>query len=101
MSHGDRVESLPPEFTAVAPSANAPLAAVVDESRHWAPSSLAAAQALETKEIVQLRSNTRVKKTPRESLPGASGLDPCGSRRQSAHHLFTLMIVMGMPVLPE
>ena len=31
MSHGDRVESLPPGFTAVAQSANAPLAAMVDE----------------------------------------------------------------------
>ena len=33
MSHGDRVESLPPGFTAVAQSANAPLAAMVDEAR--------------------------------------------------------------------
>ncbi len=35
MSHGDRVESLPPGFTAVAQSANAPLAAMVDESRSF------------------------------------------------------------------
>src|SRR6186713_1298584 len=35
MSHGDRVESLPPGFTAVAQSANAPLAAMVDESRRF------------------------------------------------------------------
>jgi len=33
MSHGDRVEALPPGFTAVAQSANAPLAAMVDENR--------------------------------------------------------------------
>jgi GMP synthase (glutamine-hydrolysing) len=35
MSHGDRVEALPPGFTAVAQSANAPLAAMVDESRKF------------------------------------------------------------------
>jgi len=35
MSHGDRVESLPPGFTAVAQSSNAPLAAMVDESRQF------------------------------------------------------------------
>src|SRR6187455_461062 len=35
MSHGDRVESLPPGFTAVAQSVNAPLAAMVDESRRF------------------------------------------------------------------
>jgi GMP synthase (glutamine-hydrolysing) len=35
MSHGDRVETLPPGFTAVAQSANAPLAAMVDESRKF------------------------------------------------------------------
>jgi GMP synthase (glutamine-hydrolysing) len=35
MSHGDRVEKLPPGFTAVAQSANAPLAAMVDESRRF------------------------------------------------------------------
>ena len=35
MSHGDRVESLPPGFTAVAQSINAPLAAMVDESRRF------------------------------------------------------------------
>jgi GMP synthase (glutamine-hydrolysing) len=35
MSHGDRVETLPPGFTAVAQSANAPLAAMVDESRRF------------------------------------------------------------------
>jgi GMP synthase (glutamine-hydrolysing) len=35
MSHGDRVEALPPGFTAVAQSANAPLAAMVDESRRF------------------------------------------------------------------
>jgi len=35
MSHGDRVESLPPGFTAVAQSANAPLAAMVDEDRRF------------------------------------------------------------------
>jgi GMP synthase (glutamine-hydrolysing) len=35
MSHGDRVEALPPGFTAVAESANAPLAAMVDEARRF------------------------------------------------------------------
>ena len=35
MSHGDRVEALPPGFTAVAASSNAPLAAMVDESRRF------------------------------------------------------------------
>ena len=35
MSHGDRVESLPSGFTAVAQSVNAPLAAMVDESRRF------------------------------------------------------------------
>src|SRR5687767_10052109 len=35
MSHGDRVEALPPGFAAVAQSANAPLAAMVDESRKF------------------------------------------------------------------
>jgi len=33
MSHGDRVESLPPGFAAVAATANAPLAAMADEVR--------------------------------------------------------------------
>jgi GMP synthase (glutamine-hydrolysing) len=33
MSHGDRVESLPPGFTAVAATANAPLAAMADDAR--------------------------------------------------------------------
>src|SRR6185369_11585453 len=35
MSHGDRVESLPSGFTAVAQSANAPLAAMADEARRF------------------------------------------------------------------
>src|SRR3954467_42729 len=35
MSHGDRVEALPAGFTAVAQSTNAPLAAMVDESRRF------------------------------------------------------------------
>ncbi len=35
MSHGDRVEALPPGFSAVAQSGNAPLAAMVDESRRF------------------------------------------------------------------
>src|SRR5689334_21284630 len=35
MSHGDRVESLPAGFTAVAQSANAQLAAMVDEARRF------------------------------------------------------------------
>ena len=33
MSHGDRVERLPPGFTAIAASANSPFAAIADESR--------------------------------------------------------------------
>jgi GMP synthase (glutamine-hydrolysing) len=33
MSHGDRVESLPPGFAAVAATSNAPLAAMADETR--------------------------------------------------------------------
>jgi GMP synthase (glutamine-hydrolysing) len=35
MSHGDKVDALPPGFTAVAQSGNAPLAAMVDESRRF------------------------------------------------------------------
>jgi GMP synthase (glutamine-hydrolysing) len=35
MSHGDKVDTLPPGFMAVAQSANAPLAAMVDESRKF------------------------------------------------------------------
>src|SRR6187551_3574601 len=35
MSHGDKVEALPPGFTAIASSANAPLAAMADESRKF------------------------------------------------------------------
>jgi GMP synthase (glutamine-hydrolysing) len=35
MSHGDRVAVLPRGFTAIASSANAPIAAMSDESRHW------------------------------------------------------------------
>jgi GMP synthase (glutamine-hydrolysing) len=35
MSHGDKVDTLPPGFTAVAASGNAPLAAMVDESRRF------------------------------------------------------------------
>src|ERR1044072_9054119 len=35
MSHGDRVEALPPGFTAIAQSANAPLAAMADEARKF------------------------------------------------------------------
>jgi len=35
MSHGDKVDALPPGFTAVAQSANAPLAAMADESRRF------------------------------------------------------------------
>jgi GMP synthase (glutamine-hydrolysing) len=34
MSHGDRVETLPPGFVAIASSQNAPLAAMADEARH-------------------------------------------------------------------
>lgn len=35
MSHGDHVDALPPGFTAVASTSNAPLAAMADESRHF------------------------------------------------------------------
>jgi GMP synthase (glutamine-hydrolysing) len=35
MSHGDRVSALPPGFTAIASTANAPLAAMADESRRF------------------------------------------------------------------
>ena len=35
MSHGDKVDTLPPGFTAVASSGNAPLAAMADESRQF------------------------------------------------------------------
>jgi GMP synthase (glutamine-hydrolysing) len=35
MSHGDRVETLPPGFTAIAATANAPLAAMADDSRRY------------------------------------------------------------------
>ncbi|HEU4592005.1 MAG TPA: glutamine-hydrolyzing GMP synthase [Steroidobacteraceae bacterium] len=35
MSHGDKVEALPPGFVAIASSANAPLAAMADESRKF------------------------------------------------------------------
>ena len=35
MSHGDRVDALPPGFVPVGASANAPLAAMADESRHY------------------------------------------------------------------
>jgi GMP synthase (glutamine-hydrolysing) len=35
MSHGDRVEVLPPGFSAVASTGNAPLAAMADESRRY------------------------------------------------------------------
>jgi len=35
MSHGDRVEALPPGFTAIAATANAPLAAMADEKRRF------------------------------------------------------------------
>ena len=35
MSHGDKVDDLPPGFTAIARSANAPLAAMADESRKF------------------------------------------------------------------
>jgi GMP synthase (glutamine-hydrolysing) len=35
MSHGDRVESLPPGFVAAGESANSPLAAMEDRSRHY------------------------------------------------------------------
>jgi GMP synthase (glutamine-hydrolysing) len=35
MSHGDRVQALPAGFSAIASSANAPLAGMADESRHF------------------------------------------------------------------
>ena len=35
MSHGDRVDALPPGFAPVGASANAPLAAMADETRHY------------------------------------------------------------------
>ncbi len=35
MSHGDRVESLPPGFSAIAETDNAPLAGIADEKRHF------------------------------------------------------------------
>jgi len=35
MSHGDRVEQMPPGFAAVASTVNAPIAAMADESRHF------------------------------------------------------------------
>jgi GMP synthase (glutamine-hydrolysing) len=35
MSHGDRVAAIPPGFTAIASSANSPLAAMEDASRHF------------------------------------------------------------------
>jgi GMP synthase (glutamine-hydrolysing) len=35
MSHGDRVESLPPGFTVIAETANAPLAGIADEERRF------------------------------------------------------------------
>ena len=35
MSHGDRVEAMPPGFTAIASTANAPLAAMADEKRRF------------------------------------------------------------------
>ncbi|MGA2778482.1 MAG: glutamine-hydrolyzing GMP synthase [Steroidobacteraceae bacterium] len=35
MSHGDRVVAVPPGFTAIASSSNAPIAAMADESRRW------------------------------------------------------------------
>ncbi len=35
MSHGDRVEALPPGFTSIAATANAPLAAMADEQRRF------------------------------------------------------------------
>jgi GMP synthase (glutamine-hydrolysing) len=35
MSHGDRVEALPPGFTAIAATANAPLAAMADDARRY------------------------------------------------------------------
>jgi GMP synthase (glutamine-hydrolysing) len=35
MSHGDRVSAVPPGFKAIASSANAPIAAMSDETRRW------------------------------------------------------------------
>jgi GMP synthase (glutamine-hydrolysing) len=35
MSHGDRVEAMPPGFSAIASTANAPLAAMADETRRF------------------------------------------------------------------
>ena len=35
MSHGDRVDQLPPGFRAIAGSDNAPVAAIADEQRQW------------------------------------------------------------------
>jgi GMP synthase (glutamine-hydrolysing) len=35
MSHGDRVETLPPGFHVICETANAPLAGIADESRHF------------------------------------------------------------------
>jgi GMP synthase (glutamine-hydrolysing) len=35
MSHGDRVESLPPGFICIASSDNAPIAGIADETRHF------------------------------------------------------------------
>lgn len=35
MSHGDRVDELPPGFKIIASTANAPIAAIADESRHF------------------------------------------------------------------
>ena len=35
MSHGDRVEALPPGFTAIAATSNAPLAAMADDARRY------------------------------------------------------------------
>jgi GMP synthase (glutamine-hydrolysing) len=35
MSHGDRIEKMPPGFHILASSSNAPVAAMVDPARHW------------------------------------------------------------------
>ncbi len=35
MSHGDRIEAMPPGFAAIASSDNSPIAAMADEQRHW------------------------------------------------------------------
>ncbi len=35
MSHGDRIEGMPPGFAAIASSDNSPIAAMADEQRHW------------------------------------------------------------------